>query len=81
MDDPGCDNGPEALIDQLLEGAEEWTLRESTFESLASEADRLDRLGDGCSVEIEALLSALRTAAVLARSCRLACAAILAGFD
>ena len=81
MDDRGGDDGSQALINQILEAVEHWRVRESTFESLASEADRLDRLGDGCSVEIQALLSALRTAAVLARSCRLACAAILAGFD
>lgn len=72
----GGDRG--ALIGQLREGLEDWKLREATFRSLAAEADRLGRDGDGCSVELQSLVNALATATVLARSCRLACAAMLA---
>ncbi len=74
-------DGAQGSPSQLVEALETWRVRESVFESLVSEADRLGRLGDGCSVELQSLVSALRTATVLARSCHLACAAILAGLN
>lgn len=77
MGEAGCEAGRDGLVSQLLEGEAAWQRREATFDRLAAEAARLDRDGDGASLELQSLILALTTAAALARSCRLACAAVL----